>query len=260
MDVAVRIRAAQWISAIVVLLVVGELWTRFFSDSIFFPQPSEVIEAAWDRYITGSGITEDLLPSLWRFTRGWWLAVATGIGLGLLLGLVPVARAFVNPLIQFGRAIPPPLVLGAFLILFGTSDAPKVFLIAFGSVWPVLFNTMAATAAVHPAAIETARAFGKSRSTIIRRVTLPSISPQIVAGMKVSLSIGLILMVLTEFVGASNGLGFALIRALRSFDLVDMWASLLVLAILGLTMNVVLLLAERRALAWHRGEKGQLSV
>lgn len=150
MDVAVRIRAAQWVSTIVVLLVVGELWTRFLSDSIFFPQPSEVIEAAWSRYITGSGITEDLLPSLWRFTRGWWLAVAVGIGLGLLLGLVPIARAFANPLLQFGRAIPTPLVLGAFLILFGTGDAPKVFLIAFGSVWPILFNTMVGAAAVHP--------------------------------------------------------------------------------------------------------------
>jgi len=259
-DVAIRTRALQWISAIVVLLIAGEMWTRFASDSIFFPQPSEVIEASWDRYIVGSGISEDVLPSLWRFTRGWWLAVAFGIAVGLLLGLVPMAKAFVNPLIQFGRAIPPPLVLGAFLILFGTDDAPKVFLIAFGSVWPVLFNTMAAAASVHPAAVDTARAFGKSRSTIITKVTLPSIAPQIVAGMKVSLSIGLILMVLTEFVGARDGLGFALIRAQRSFALVDMWASLLVLAILGLMMNVVLILVERRALAWHRGQKGQLGV
>ena len=248
-------RATQWTIAIGATLALGEAWTRLVADSLFFPPPSEVIRAAWDTYIVGSGIADDVLPSLWRFVRGWGLAVAAGVVVGLAFGLMPLVRAVFDPLMQFGRAIPPPLVLGAFLILFGTGDNPKVFLIAFGSVWPVLFNTMDAVATVHPTGLDTSKAFGKTRAETVRRVLVPSISPQIMAGLKVSLSIGLILMVLTEFVGATDGLGFALIRAQRSFAFVDMWAALLVLALLGLVLNVALILIERRTLAWHRAER-----
>ena len=237
------------------MLALGEVWTRLVADSLFFPPPSDVIGETWSRYITGSGIGDDVLPSLWRFARGWGLAVVSGIAVGLAFGLVPLLRAVFDPLMQFGRAIPTPLVLGAFLILFGTGDSPKVFLIAFGSVWPVLFNTMDAVTTVHQTGLDTARAFGKSRTEAVRSVLVPSISPQIMAGLKVSLSIGLILMVLTEFVGATDGLGFALIRAQRSFAFVDMWAALLVLALIGLALNVALILIERRALGWHRAER-----
>jgi ABC-type nitrate/sulfonate/bicarbonate transport system permease component len=107
--------------------------------------------------------------------------------------------------------------------------------------------------------VDTARVFRVSRTRWLFAVVLPSASPKIFAGLRISLSLSLILMVISEQVGASNGLGRSLVDAQRAFSLRDMWAVIVLLGVLGYLLNSLLLWLERRALRWHLGSRGQLA-
>ena len=251
-------RAAVWVLPILVMVVVWHFITTGL-DSIFFPTPAAIWEVLRDDYFSGPAsrvflgdvVFDDLLPSLWRFALGWGFAVVSGILWGLLFGLRPGWRAWVEPLLEFGRAIPPPLVLGIVFVTFGAGDLPKAALIAFGAVWPVLFNTIDGVMSVSEVRIASGRTFGWGRRERIMRIIVPDAGSSIFAGVRVSLGIGLILMVLTEFVGATNGLGYTIIRAQRGFDFAAMWAALVVLAVVGLVLNSLLVLLEARLLGWR---------
>lgn len=249
-------RVAEWVWPVALLVAAWEALARA-RDSIFLPPPSEVLRRVWDGYIAGSGpdgyalFVDHLIPSLGRMFAGYWLAVVLGVAGGVLFGLSRTAREYVQPLLDFGRAVPPPMLLGIFLIVFGVEDLPKILLIAFGSVWPILFNTMDGVAGVSQVKLDAAAIHGSRGADRIRRVVLPGASPSMFAGFRISLSIALILMVITEFVAAKNGLGYTLLRSTRSFDYVEMWAALSVVAVLGVILNAVLVTVERRLLAWH---------
>jgi ABC-type nitrate/sulfonate/bicarbonate transport system permease component len=133
-------------------------------------------------------------------------------------------------------------------------------LIAFGAVWPVLFNTIDGVMSVSEVRIASGRTFGWGRRERIVRIIVPDAGSSIFAGVRVSLGIGLILMVLTEFVGATNGLGYTIIRAQRGFDYAAMWAALVVLAVVGLMLNSLLVLFEARLLGWRATSARGLDV
>ncbi|MBT8213832.1 MAG: ABC transporter permease [Acidimicrobiia bacterium] len=244
-------RIVAWrVASIVVLLGLWEATSRLLS-SLFFPPPSEVMQRFVAEYVTGDAVTVHVIPGLLRFGAGFVVAVLAGVGLGVVFGLRPVVREVFSPILEFGRAVPPPLVLGVFLIAFGTGSLPKIALIGFGAVWPVLFNTIEGVAAVGEDRRDIGRVFAIPKWRRLQKMILPGAGPYIFAGLRISLSIALIMMVLTEFIGATNGLGFQLVRAWRSFAYLDMWAALTMVAIIGLTVNAGLVAVEKRVLAWH---------
>jgi len=128
-----------------------------------------------------------------------------------------------------------------------------VAMIGFGVVWPILINTADGVASVDPLQRDTGRAYRIGFRDELARIILPSASPKIFAGLRISLSIAVILMVISEMVGAVNGVGFELIQAQRGFRTLDVWATLLLLGLLGYVLNAVLGMIERHVLRWHRG-------
>jgi ABC-type nitrate/sulfonate/bicarbonate transport system permease component len=183
---------------------------------------------------------------------GWLAASVLGIGVGVVIGLSSRARDYVSPVIHFLRAIPPPALLPVFLVLLGIGDAMKVSMIAFGAVWPILLNTADGVGSVEPQLRETARAYRIGRRDEILRVVLPAASPRIFAGLRISLSIAVILMVISELVATVNGVGFELVQAQRSFRTLDLWAIIVLLGIIGYVLNAILGLVEDHILRWHR--------
>jgi ABC-type nitrate/sulfonate/bicarbonate transport system permease component len=127
--------------------------------------------------------------------------------------------------------------------------------IVFGVVWPILLNSIDGARSVQTTQVETARAFRVSRRRWLLGVVLPAASPKIFAGLRISLALALILMVISELVGTSHGLGRALIDASAMFDIPEMWAVVVLLGILGYLLNALLLATERMALGWHRGAR-----
>jgi ABC-type nitrate/sulfonate/bicarbonate transport system permease component len=137
--------------------------------------------------------------------------------------------------------------------VFQLGATMQIVIIAFGVVWPVLLNSADGVRTVDSLQLETAKVFGLSRYRRMVNVVLPAASPKIFAGLRVSLAFALILMVLSELVGSTAGIGSQLIGAQRDFDLPRMWAGIVVLGVLGLLFNLAFMLLERRVLAWHTG-------
>lgn len=205
------------------------------------------------RLFLGDATFDHFLPSVSRAMAGLALAVVTGVGLGIALGAVPVLAALFQPLIHLGRSLPSPALLGVFFFLFGTGDSPKIFLIAFSVVWPILFNTIDGVQSVGIGRMQAAAVFKISRWNVLTHIVLPGAAPKIFAGVRTAMSLSLIIMIISELQKSENGLGYLLIRTQRDFDYTGFWSVLIVLAALGVALNFIFVFVERRALAWHRG-------
>ena len=140
----------------------------------------------------------------------------------------------------------------------GLGNASKIVLIALGSVWPVLLNTIDGVRGVDPETLDMARSFGLGRRMRITHVILPAASPKIAVGMRTALSVALILMVISEMQGSTNGLGFQVLSAQRSFDVPGTYAGVIVIGVVGLVVNLGFLVAEGWIMRWHRGARGLL--
>jgi ABC-type nitrate/sulfonate/bicarbonate transport system permease component len=131
----------------------------------------------------------------------------------------------------------------------------EVATIAFGTVWPILLNTIDGARSVDPVQVETARAFRLPGGQRLTRLIIPSTMPRFFAGLRLSVSLALVLMVFAELVGSSNGLGYEMTNAQSSFDMTWVWATLVLLALLGNLLNLLEMALEHRILGWHRGAR-----
>jgi ABC-type nitrate/sulfonate/bicarbonate transport system permease component len=156
-------------------------------------------------------------------------------------------------LVEFLRAIPPPLLIPIAILVLGIGAQMKVAVIAAGCVWPILLNTIDGVRGTEPTLLETSRVYGVGRWDILRSVVLPAASPRIFAGLRIALSLALILMVISEMQASTNGIGFFVLQAQRSFAIPEMWSGILLLGLLGYLINGGFALLERRLLRWHRG-------
>lgn len=230
------------------------------SESLYFPTPVEIFSDVRERWfsdsLSGGIMTDaffvDVTPSLQRLLLGLLLAWSIGITVGVLLGRVPVVAHTVEPILHFMRALPGPVLLPLALVLVGTGTTMRVSLIAFGAVWPVLFNTYSAVRRVPEGYVETARVARVSRVRVLFQVILPAASSGIFAGVRVSTSLGIILLIASELVAASDGIGFGLTQAQRSFQFLPMWSFIVALSLLGYLSNLVLTGVESGVLRWHR--------
>jgi ABC-type nitrate/sulfonate/bicarbonate transport system permease component len=238
----------------VVLLVAFWLWSER-AQSFFFPPASEIARFFGDLWLFDR-VTTDVLPSLGRMFAGYAIAAVAGIALGTALGLSRTLRTAADPVVQFLRALPPPALIPFALLLFGAGDASKVFIIALGTVWPILLNTIDGVRGVEPQQLEAARSYQIPARARLTRIVLPAAAPRIFAGLRTSLSIGIILMVVSEMVASDNGVGYFVLESQRSFAIPEMWTGIVLLGVLGFVLNWLFLLVESRFLFWHRGLKG----
>jgi ABC-type nitrate/sulfonate/bicarbonate transport system permease component len=242
------------LSVLAGLAVAWQLLALLANDPVSWPPFTEVVARLWSAWVTDPGAwTDAIVPSLTRLLAGWAGAVVVGIAVGTVLGLSAMARDYLGPAISFLRAIPPPALLPLFIVLLGIGDGMKAAVIGFGAVWPILLNTADGVASVEPLQRDTARAYRIGFRDELLRIVLPAAAPKIFAGLRISLSIAVILMVISEMIATVDGVGFALVQAQRSFRTLDVWAAILVLGIIGFALNAALAAVEGRALRWHRG-------
>ncbi len=226
------------------------------SDSLYFPPLRTIVATFPETWLSGgreSRLLTDVLPSLARLAAGYTTAVVIGIVAGLGIGRFRSVRAVVEPVLEIFRAIPPPVMVPLFVALAGIDDTMKVLVIVFGCVWPILLNTVAGVRAVDPVMADVCRAYGVRGPARIRVLVLPAASPQIMTGMRQALSIGIILMVISEMFAASNGLGFTVVQFQRTFALPQMWTGIIVLGLLGVALSLLFRAAETRVLRWYHG-------
>jgi ABC-type nitrate/sulfonate/bicarbonate transport system permease component len=224
------------------------------SKTYYFPPLTDIFTAFKDNWLF-SRVGSDVVPSMVRMWLGFGIAVVVGVGGGLLLGLSRRARRAADPILEFLRAIPPPALLPFAILVLGVGSDMKVFIIALVCLFPVLLNTIDGVTGVDPTLRDTTRVYGISRGDRLWRVMLPAASPQIFAGMRISLSLALILMVISEMVASTNGIGYFVLQSQRTFAIPEMWSGIFLLGILGYVFNAGFILIERRVLRWHRGAR-----
>ena len=256
MTVAARTRSVG-ISLIVPVLIVV-LWWVLSADntSPFYPSLETILTNFRETWLFAH-VGSDVVPSLERFVVGYLLAVVLGIGLGVLFGRLRTVDLAFQPSVQFARSIPATGLVPVSIALMGIGNAPKIWLIAFVCVFPILLNTIDGVRGIERGLEDVGRTFRLSRRQRIFQIQLPSAAPQIFAGMRIALAIAFIMMIVTEMVGATSGIGFVTLNAQQSFQVPLMWSGMILLGVLGAFLNFLFLLVERRVLRWHYQSTGR---
>lgn len=238
--------------ALPVLLVAAWWAATAGSTDFFWPPLSRIAGTFGETWFTGR-FTADVLPSLARLLTGYLLAVVLGVGLGTAIGLLPTLRALLEPVLEFFRAIPSPVLVPILMLFAGIGGEMKILVIISGCVWPVLLNTVEGVRALDDVLRDTARCYRLRHRSRLVRLVLPGAAPQIFAGARQALSIGIILMVISEMFAASNGVGFTIIQFQRGFAIPQMWTGIILLGLIGVVLSAVFHAVEAWVLRWYIG-------
>jgi len=233
------------------IAIVAILWVWSARAGSFFFPPLLSICKAFNTVWLGSGLLNDAVPSLSRWAAAYAIALILGIALGVPLGLSPIAKRLLGPVMEFFRAIPPPAILPIAVILFGIGDAMKISIIVLVSIFPILISTADGVAEVHPTVRDVAKTYRIPFHAELFRILLPAASPRIFAGLRTSCTLALVMIVLSEMFGSTNGIGYRILGSLRSFSIPEMWSGIILIGLLGYCINLFFGWIERRALSWH---------
>lgn len=227
------------------LLVVGRV-----VDSPSVPAVSEIF-ATWLNLVASGELIAQLRASLLRVFIGFLIAACIGIGLGIAMGYSTLFYNLLEPLTELLRPIPSPAYVPLAILFLGLGEEMKIFVIAFSCTFPILLNTFGAVRSVDRALIDTGRTFGASKRELIWKIYLPAALPGIMTGLRVALGIGLILVVIAEMVASSTGIGYYILNAQRLFQVPEMFAGILTLALTGYGLNTAFVTFEAWVLRWQ---------
>jgi ABC-type nitrate/sulfonate/bicarbonate transport system permease component len=217
---------------------------------LIVPRPSRILENFLELIVSGQ-IPWQIVASMRRAMQGYLLSALIFIPLGIIMGLFHGVYRALDVVIEMLRPIPPPVIIPVAMLFFGLDDEMKIFVILFSCAWPILLNTIDGVRSTDAVLLNTARTFGLTPVATIRRVILPACAPQIMTGLRVSLPIMLILVVISEMVGSTDGIGYFILDAQRRFRIAQMYSGMLALAILGYALNQLFNLFYRILMPWH---------
>lgn len=241
-------RQADRVGAILVLGSLIGAWALVSAaqwvSPIFLPSPL----ATWDALISGltdGQLLDATISTVQRMLIGWLLASLIGIALGTVIGVSPALRAWVQPSLEFIRPLPASAVMPVAIALLGLSPGMVLSVIAFGAVWPVVLATVHGFSSVEPRLEDVARVLGLSRPAFIVKIGWPHTLPDVLTGMRLSLTIALVLSIVGEMLASQTGLGSAILIAARSFRAPELFAGVILLGVIGFLSNALLTLAQR---------------
>ncbi len=214
-----------------------------------FPAPS-VIGATILDLLRNGDVAGPLGSTLALFLAGFLIASLTGAVLGLAMGSSRTISNLLTPLVEAIRPLPKAALLPVLILFLGLGAPMKITAVALASSFPVLINTIQGVRGVDATLVATGRTFGRSRLAIMLQIVLPACVPYILTGMRVALALALLMTILAEMLAGTGGLGALVLENQRAFRIRQMYAWLVILALLGLVINTAMLLAERRFAPW----------
>jgi ABC-type nitrate/sulfonate/bicarbonate transport system permease component len=234
------------------LVIAWWLWSAR-SRSPYFPPLTDILDS-FGRTWFGSGFFTHVVPSLVNFAVGYLIGVVIGVALGVAIGRLAWLRWLTSPLVEFLRALPPPALLPFALLILGVGAGMQIGIIAFGVVFVILLNTIDGVRGMEPTLDDVSAVYRIPTRLRLSRMILPAASPQIVVGLRAALSLAVVLMVVSEMTAATHGIGFFTLQAQQNFSYVDMWSGMLLLAVIGVAVNLLFgRFVERPLLFWQQG-------
>lgn len=247
-----NIFATWWLP---VVLVAAWWLLSLGHDTFYFPSLQTIL-ADLVRDLTTGKLAAWTLVSLANMVAGLAIAIVVGVAMGLLIGEFNGLRRAATPTLNFVRSIPPAAIVPLVIVAMGIGHAPKIFIIALACIWPVLLNTTDGVRGISPQLLDTSKAFRIPLGLRLRRVLVMAALPQIMAGIRIAIAVALVLMVISEFFGASAGIGFYINDSKQRFAMPETWAGTVLIGILGYVLSALFLALERRLLAWYFQDSG----
>jgi len=243
-------------------------------DTVLPVAASFSIVAAWEM-LSRAGVISELVSSpvqivVWLASQvgqpELWLAIGNtmqhallgllfgslaGVILGLILGEVPIAQRLFQSSIEFLRPIPVVVYLPLLVLVFGATDQTAILLVAIGAIWPMLYQTIYGVRAVDNLLVDAGRVFGLTARQRLVTITLPSISPYLATGLRISLSISLVVAVAIELIAGVAGLGWSLTQYRTAGNIPAVYGIVVTTGLVSLVLNKVMLVVEKSTLHWH---------
>ena len=244
---------ARWPGFLLILLLLV-MWQVGSTTEIFDPvslPPVTTVMASWYHSILSGALPNQMLPTLWRISAGFGLAVLVGVPLGLLMGTISLFYRLLEPLTEFIRPIPSSAYIPVAILFLGIGDEMKIFVIFLACLFPVLLNTFGGVRAIDPVLIDTGRTFGVSRLVTLWQIMLPAALPNILTGMRISIGLALIVGVVAEMISGNSGIGYFILNNQRIFRVPEMFAGIFTLGLLGFLINLAFLRLELHLLRWR---------
>ncbi len=226
---------------LLLLLVVWQLVQP--GPSPYFPAPVEWWRAAL-RLMHRTDLVAAFLSTAVTFAMGLALATIVGAVIGVMIGASQLLDRALQPLLEFMRAIPPPATVPIAGLLIGYNEPMKLVVVVLAALWPILLNVAAAVRQIDPLLLDVARSFRLSRWATIRRITLPSIVPALLLGIRVAIPLTIVLALLVEMLTSLPGMGALMIQSQRNFQSSEVYALLVLVGLFGLVANDAFLLVE----------------
>jgi len=242
----------RWLSILspVAILVIWELMSRLgLIDIRFFSRPS-LIAVTFYELVANGELLAHVSISLFRVLVGFLAGSIPAILIGLTMGLFPIVRAALEPIVLALYPIPKLALLPLILLVFGVGEAFKIITIALGCFFLVLVNTVAGVVNIEPIYLDVARNFGASRRDFYLTVALPGALPMIFAGLKLGMGVSLLLIVAAEMIGAQSGVGYLIWTSYEVFDLEQMYVGLILMMFFGALSNLLMNELEHWIVPW----------
>jgi NitT/TauT family transport system permease protein len=241
------------VAGVLIFFLAAELVTRLeIVPPIYLPRASTVLYRMFD-LLRDPGFLRHVLATLQAWAVGLSLAILISVPLGVLIGTSEQAYKMVSPIIEFMRPIPSVALIPLGILLWGQGFSMKVILVAYATTWPILFNTVYGVHDVDPIAIETGRCFGLRPAAVLRNISLPSAAPFVFTGIRISASIGLIVVVGAELLAsADSGIGsYILFVSSNGGQMDSVLAGAAIAGLVGVAINAILALVDRRLFGWR---------
>lgn len=247
--------AGSWVfrTTIVLALLIAfwEMAPRIgIVDKTFLPPFSDVINALVDLAESGQ-LKEHISASVGRALKGFVVAVVVAVPLGIVIGWYRPVAQLLNPVLELFRNTAALALLPVFVLILGIGETSKVALVIYACIFPILLNTISGVRTVDPLLIKSARSLGLSSFRLFQKVILPAALPTIFTGIRLSAAASILVLIAAEMVGARSGLGYLIMASQLNFQIPQMYAGILTIALVGLIFNFVLVLIERRFSRWR---------
>lgn len=237
--------------AIVAFLALWEIAPRVgLVDEVFLPPFTTVVGAFLDLAQSGE-LWQHVSASLFRALVGFFFAIAIAIPLGIAIAWYRPVADFLNPILELFRNTAALALLPVFVLILGIGEESKVALVIYACAFPILLNTISGVRTVDPLLVKSASSLGLSPIRLFQKVVLPAAVPTIFTGIRMAAASSILVLIAAEMVGAKAGLGYLITASQYNFQIPNMYAGIIAISILGLTINAVLVLVERRLSRWR---------
>ncbi|MCX4098547.1 ABC transporter permease [Nocardia sp. alder85J] len=223
-----------------------------YVSDMYLSTPQDTFRAFIDGLDDGT-LRSQLWPSAQRALIGFAIALVAGITVGILVGSFQIFQKLAEPVLLFFRNLSLLALLPVFVLFFGIGEESKVAIVVWACFWPILLNTVGAVSGVERLLLNAARTLGAGRLYIFGRVILPAAIPAIFPGIRLAAANAFTALVAAELVGGSAGIGIYINTAALRYQTPQMYAGIVALGLIGILVNGVLTVAERRLTAWQRG-------